>query len=310
MRKATAAAWVFLFAICARGAELDHSRWNTLLTRFVTAASRVDYSALKQRGRPELDSYLQQVAARWPNGMDQKAIKAALINAYNALTIRWIISNYPTVSIWSTDHPFQAVRHVVNGRQVSLDQIEQELRSLHDPRIHAALVCAARSCPPLRREAYVGNRIDEQLDANARDWLANPSLNAFSHARNLASVSEIFKWYEGDFHGMEGVRSFLAEFAPADDQMFLRNPKTVIQYMPYHWGLNDNSGLGADYSALRFRWDWVRNGYLYQQIRSWLFEVLTAAGGISYWLYGLIAVIIGLGIWNFRKIRSELRMRR
>ena len=65
----------------------------------------------------------------------------------------------------------------------------------HPPRIHAAPVCAARSCPPLGREACVADRLDEQLDNNVREWLANPTLNRFDPSRAEAKVSPIFNWY-------------------------------------------------------------------------------------------------------------------
>jgi hypothetical protein len=66
--------------------------------------------------------------------MPASARKAALINAYNALTVRWILSNYPVRSIWSTEDPFRAQRHVLDGKPVSLDEIENRLRAMGDPR--------------------------------------------------------------------------------------------------------------------------------------------------------------------------------
>lgn len=37
-------------------------------------------------------------------------------------------------------------------------------KDFQEPRIHAALVCAAISCPPLRQEPYTGENLDEQLE--------------------------------------------------------------------------------------------------------------------------------------------------
>lgn len=276
-------------------ASLDHSQWDKLLKRYVTPESRVDYAGLRREGLPELDSYLQQLAAPWPKGIGQDATKAALINSYNALTVRWILSNYPTPSIWSTDNPFQAVRHTLNERKISLDEIEGQLRSMHDPRIHSALVCAARSCPPLRREAYTGDWVDEQLDDNVHRWLANPKLNEFLAQQDLARVSAIFEWYGGDFKESGGVLSFLATYVPPGDRPFLHDPKTAIEYKTYHWGLNDASGLGAKYSELHFDWDRTRNSKLLQSALAWFL-----------WLG--VALLAGLSIYaTSRKIRSKLR---
>ena len=125
---------------------IDHSKWDALL-KYVDAQSLVDYRWWNQTGRQDLEAYL---ARPWPAGMSPDEEKAALINACNALTVHWVLQNFPVTSIWRTDGPFTAVRHTINGRNVSLNQIENRLRDAGDPRIHAALVCASRSCPPLR----------------------------------------------------------------------------------------------------------------------------------------------------------------
>ncbi|HTM49264.1 MAG TPA: DUF547 domain-containing protein [Bryobacteraceae bacterium] len=231
----------------AQTRPFDHSLWSDLLRAYVTRESRVDYRSLKAHGAASLDRYLQQLAAPWPPTITPDARKAALINSYNALTVRWVAANYPVASIWRTRHPFTEARHTVDGAATSLDQIEGRLRAMGDPRIHAALVCAARSCPPLRQEAYDGSRLDSQLDDNTRAWLANPNLNQFFPARNRASVSMIFKWYQADFGSVE---KFLARFG---------HPAAQLEYKPYDWGLNDSSGAGNAYCDLYFYWDAFRN---------------------------------------------------
>ena len=107
---------------------------------------------------------------------------------------------------------------------MSLDDIETTLRNMGDPRIHAAIVCASRGCPPLRREAYVESRLKTQLDDSTRSWLANPKRNQFFPERRIAEVNPIFKWYKGDFEKNGGsVRSFLAKYAPPQNA-FLKQP--------------------------------------------------------------------------------------
>jgi len=195
-----------------------------------------------------LAAHIRQLAAPWP-AMSEDARKAALINAYNALTISWIVDNYPVESIWRTKKPFAEARHVVDGKHVSLDTIETELRAM-DPRIHGALVCAARSCPPLRREPYRADAIDRQLDDNLRQWLAIPDRNRFDLATGVASISKIFDWYERDFDRFGGVRAVLAKYGPPAAAKITR-----IEYQPYHWGLNDASDLGSRYSDWQFYLD-------------------------------------------------------
>lgn len=238
---------------------LSHAAWDALAKKYVSSEALVDYKRWKQEGLRSLDTYLEQIAAHWPEGTSPNARKAALINAYNALTVRWILLNYPVDSVWQTPHPFTEARHTVDGEKVSLDTIEGKLRKMGDPRIHGALVCAARSCPPLRREAYVESRLDEQLTDNVRTWLANTKLNQFLPAENTARVSEIFKWYKGDFTSAGSVEKFLSEHAPEGKGAFLVQSGAKLDFIPYRWGLNDTSGLGETYGKPRFYWDYYRN---------------------------------------------------
>lgn len=244
----------------AAASDLDHSKWDALVKQYVNKEARVSYRDLNTHGLAELDAYLKDLAAPWPSGMAPAAKKAALINSYNALTVRWILSNYPVESIRKTKDPFTAARHMLDGSLVSLDKIEGRLRAMGDPRIHAALVCAARSCPPLRREAYVAGHVEEQLDDNVRAWLANPQLNEFLPAQRLARVSSIFKWYSGDFEAAGGLKPFLVRFAPAGSADFLRGREARIEFLSYNWGLNDASTFGSGYSELEFYADIARNG--------------------------------------------------
>ena len=278
----------FAATLTAAGADLEHSHWDAMLKEFVTTGSRVDYRRLKEQGLGELDGYLRQLASPWPDGMPANARKAALINAYNALTVRWILSNYPMKSIWRTKDPFRAQRHLLDGKLVSLDEIENRLRAMGDPRIHGALVCAARSCPPLRREAYAADRIDEQLDDNLRLWLGNGRLNEFPAGGRPARVSAIFQWYGADFEQAGDLRSFLARYAPLEAREALTVSARPIEYMPYDWGLNDTSA-GAGYSRLEFYADWARNGYLAGAVTDWFFS-LGREHGVDPLVFGAIYV--------------------
>lgn len=251
---------VLALAVSAYAADLDHSAWEELLKQYVTPDSRVDYAKWKQEGPGRLDAYLKTLAAKWPETMPVSSRKAALINAYNALTIRWVLENYPVDSIWRTKHAFGEARHMVDGEKVSLEEIQMRLRNLGDPRIHGALVSASRSDPPLRREAYVGLRVGDQLDENVRSWLANPKLNRFDPEKKIATVSEIFDRFGSDFITAPGsLNQFLSRYAPAGQGAFLLKQGALIKYAPYNWGLNDSSGLGDRYRKTSFLWDYTRN---------------------------------------------------
>ena len=293
--------------LAARGQDIDHAKWTEILQKYVTAQSRVDYARLKAEGTGNLDSYLNEIAKPWPERMDADATKAALIDAYNALTVRWIVTNFPVPSIWSTPGPFRVARHQVNGKIESLDSIETRLRNMGDPRIHGALVCAARSCPPLRREAYTKAALNDQLDDNFRKWLAEPSRNRFLPEIRVAKVSKIFQWYAGDFQTMGGVPAALEKFAPPHS--FAVSNK--LQYQKYNWGLNDSGSVGASYSAFDFYVNYVRNGYLRSDLEGWFFGLgkrygvnPLIFGGIYVGAIPFFSISIAWLIRNLRRGRS------
>ena len=242
--------------------RVDHTTWDALLSEFVNEQYLVDYAGLKQRGMSRLNTYVDRLREAGADEVSPDEQKATLINAYNALTIRWIVENYPTRSIQATPSPFRERRHTLGGASVSLDEIEQLLRETGDPRIHSVLVCASLSCPPLRREAYVGGRINKQLDENTRQWLANVELNRFDPRSAEAEVSSIFPWYEEDFATYSGgLEGFLRDYGPPETMAALGDGRLRISYLPYHWGLNDQSDVGKDYSFFELAIDWVKGWF-------------------------------------------------
>ena len=242
--------------------EPDHELWNALLAEYVDARARVDYARLKKEAADRLDVYAEQLARAASPDPAAAEGKALMINAYNALTVRWIVQNYPAESIMATPNPFREARHTVAGEKLSLDDIESRLRAAGDPRIHAAVVCAARSCPPLRGEAYFPARVDEQLDDNARRWLADTDLNEIDAAGGRAQVSPIFDWYEEDFATYPGgLEGFVRRFTSSETVAALEDRKLRISFKDYHWGLNDQSDVGAEYSNFRLALDRVKNWF-------------------------------------------------
>jgi len=238
-------------------ANVDPSGWARLLAKYVDERGFVDYRAWKTSApdRAALESYLRDLAAspsREASGRDRLA---TLVNAYNALTIAWVLENFPTESIRSLPDSFTARRHTVGGRKTSLDDIETDLRSSAGSRVHSAISCASRSCPPLSREAYRPERFDEQLDSQMRSWLAREDLNRFEPGENRVRVSEIFRWFEGDFRAAGGVGAVLARFAPPRYRGFLEKKTYRIEYLDYDWGVNDQGGHGKDYGKLNLLWD-------------------------------------------------------
>jgi hypothetical protein len=230
-------------------AGIKNTAYNRLLEKYVNPLGLVAYEKWKNNAEDvkALDDYLAQFAATG-NAARGDERYASLVNAYNALVLRWILQNYPTESIWALKSSFKERRHKLGGTKVSLNDIENDmLRPEFGWRTHAVLVCAARSCPPLLQSAYTAGGLDAQTARAFRTWLSRPDLNEFLIDKNEANVSNIFKWFKGDFDKAGGVKAVLAKYAPAPAHPMLEKPDCKISYKSYNWGLNDQGPHGRNY---------------------------------------------------------------
>ncbi len=110
-----------------------------------------------------------------------------------------------------------------------------------DVRIHFALNCASRSCPPIA--VYDAEQIDAQLDLAARGFVAEQV--TIDPERDEVRLSAIFRWYAGDFGGRSGVLAFLLKYLPDDDRrrwLSEHQATARLRYEPYDWALNAPGG--------------------------------------------------------------------
>ncbi len=237
---------------------INHYDYDRLLKKYVNEQGLVSYGAWKQSAADvsALDDYLKQFAPKPDTPAQGNEKAAALVNAYNAFMLHWILSNYPTESVWQLKDSFSGKRNEIGGHKVSLDDIEHEaLRPLIGYRAHAVLVCAARSCPPLQRFAYTGDKFEEQDDHAFRAWLAREDLNRFSPNEKKVEISAVFKWFDEDFAKAGGVSEILGRYAPQSVREFAVSGKYTIKYIPYNWGLNDQGPHGRNYSQAQRLFD-------------------------------------------------------
>jgi Protein of unknown function, DUF547 len=230
-------------------AGIKHDAYDRLLKKYVNAQGLVAYQ--KWKGSAEdlkvLNDYLAQFA-RSGNAAQGNERYASLVNAYNGFVLQWILQNYPIESIWALKSSFKERRHKLGGTNVSLNDIENDaLRPEFGWRTHAVLVCAARSCPPLQQSAYTAGGLDAQTARAFRTWLSRSDLNEFLIDKSEANISNIFKWFRGDFDKAGGVKAVLAKYAPAPARPMLEKPECKISYKPYNWGLNDQGAHGRNY---------------------------------------------------------------
>jgi len=169
------------------------------------------------------------------------------LNVYNLFAIDLVVRNYPVEGIRDIGAFWKPVwKHeagTIDGKPYTLAQIEDEiLRPLGDPRIHAAMVCASRSCPSLSREPWDASQLDAQLDRAVRGWLADTRKGLrLEPESNQLTLSRIFDWFEDDFRKQGGVRGFVERYAPPAIQQSLRarGENLKLTYFLYDWRLND-----------------------------------------------------------------------
>lgn len=177
---------------------------------------------------------------------NDKAIKTFWINMYNAwyqlLTVREKKKN-PEI--------FTARLIPIAGIKLSLDDIEHGILRKYrwkyskgylpkffpgklikqlavskiDYRIHFALNCGAKSCPPIAFYSY--DNIDKQLDQAAKSFLSSET--EIDVMKKEVRVTKIMDWFIGDFNGKEGIREIIRKYLKRDIAGY------KIKFKPYDW---------------------------------------------------------------------------
>ncbi len=247
---------VLVMTVPAPTLGIDLDLYDRLLERHTRAvkdiaSTRVDYRAVRED--PEWAELVESLAETDPDGFDRDEKLAFYVNAYNILAIDVVAKNHPVKSIKDVGSLLRPVwkrtAGTIDGRPVTLDGIENAtLRPLGDPRIHAAIVCASLSCPPLRREAYRVEQLEAQLDDNMRRWLADPRKGVRADAATgTLYVSSIFKWFADDFEPQGGTVAFVERYGPEEAARVARRTgeNARIRYLDYDWSVNDLARAGV-----------------------------------------------------------------
>jgi hypothetical protein len=232
--------------------SFDHSLYDAVLKRHVKNG-KVNYKTLK--ADKDFATYLEQLSKANPDALPTREEKIAFwINAYNAFTLKLIVDNYPVKSITEIsalgkltafvgDSPWKKEFFTINGRKMSLDKIEHEIlrATFKEDRIHFAVNCASSSCPILRPEAYTAEKLGEQLNEQAKQFLKDTLRNRIDIKTKTIYLSKIFDWYKDDFIKSAGtLEQYLSQFI--DDETIkhmLLNKEFKIEYMDYDWSLNE-----------------------------------------------------------------------
>ena len=220
---------------------VDHSLYAGLLKKYVKDGV-VNYQGFKNE-ESVLDQYLKVLEEVDSRRLSHGERFAFYINAYNAWTIKLILSEYPGVksikelgSLFKS--PWKKKISRIDDKIITLDDIEHNILRprFKDPRVHFAINCAAKSCPPLRSEPYRGGDLDRQLNEMTKAFV-NDSENNRLKGQTLY-VSSIFKWFAKDFN--EDIIGFFFKYAKGDLKRLLeaRRGKIKVKYLDYDWSLN------------------------------------------------------------------------
>lgn len=228
-----------------KGSAITHEEWTKLVKKHVNEAGLVDYKGII-KDKAELQTYLDKLTANPPGkswSQDEKI--AYWLNAYNAFTVKLIIDNYPLKSIKDLgpkkqiifiNTPWDKKFFKIGNSTMTLNRIEHRiLRKVYsEPRIHFALNCASISCPKLRREAYEGAKLDEQLTDQAKEFMRDNSKNKVDATK--PKLSAIFSFYGKDMTKWSGktLIEYINQYSPVKIKA-----DAEIEYLDYNWNLNE-----------------------------------------------------------------------
>jgi hypothetical protein len=219
----------------------DHVLWNELVKAHVNQDGWVNYNGIKV-DQKKLDEYLGELSSHPPShSWLQEEELAYWINAYNAFTIQLILDHYPVKSIKDIggsipmiNSPWDIKFFKIGDVAMDLNTIEHDIlrKKLNEPRIHFAINCASISCPLLRTEAYTADKLEFQLEEQAKIFLNDPAKNILSP--NEPNLSPIFKWFKSDFITDQSLVEYINQYAEVKI-----SPTAKLKWMDYNWLLNE-----------------------------------------------------------------------
>jgi hypothetical protein len=248
----------------ADAAEALRKLGNALKSEVIGADGQVDYAKLQSSETfAELERTSSLLHHVDPEQLTEDDARIAFwINVYNVLAIHGVVATGVRESVMEIPSFFGVVAYRVGDFVVTLDEIENGILrrnaphpatksrlfddddprlalcpSYVDPRIHAALVCASTSCPPVA--FYEAGRLDEQLDLAAENYVATDV--EVDDSAKLIRLPITFRYYESDFGRRAGVQLFLLKHAAGPQRQALRaafDAGYALDYHRYDWSLN------------------------------------------------------------------------
>ena len=238
--------------------HFSYDQYDRLTRAYANEQGGVNYSGLKEE-LAALKDFIDQLAAASPENKpewfpSEDERKRYYLTAYNAYILFFAASAYPDRhGLWSRLGLFKDKDIMLGGRKLTLNDLEHNIirKEFLDPRIHFALNCGARGCPPLKAGVISENATENELEEAARRFINDPVNVRFDESNLTLYLSKIFDWFEADFLNYLRVKRGLAEPHVAQyvtlylmcstAEALARVPAMAltIKYLDYDKGLNE-----------------------------------------------------------------------
>jgi hypothetical protein len=215
------------------------------------------FNAVRKNDRPEADKALYFLAFANEDSLKsqldtENKAKAFWINVYNTL-VQYLLKRNP--ELFEDRNDFFTTEYITVARnKLSLEDIEHGLirRSRNkyglgylgsifvsdfeekfrlatiDYRIHFALNCGAKSCPPIA--FYRADEIDSQLDKATATYLTRVA--QYNAAENVIWAPAVCSWFKGDFGGEDGIIRMMKRY-----RVIPESETPDVEYLSYNWTL-------------------------------------------------------------------------
>jgi hypothetical protein len=223
----------------ARAALPDPAPFDAVLAARARGGG-FDYRGATGQDKKRLAAYLSNLGDARPSAMTTDEKKAFYVNAYNAMAIGIVLDRYPITSVLDVDGAFRKIERRIGGETLSLDRIENKLRSLDDPRFHFAIVCVSESCPALAPRAYTAETVSAAFERQGRAYVNDPKKNSIDRSKGRVALSKIFDWNRKEFERAAGsVSKYVARYvADSETAAWLASGAVKPGFLEYDWALN------------------------------------------------------------------------
>ena len=232
---------------------ISHQKWQDFLNRYVISNKEkinlVDYPHISPNDLNTLKDYVKEMSQINIDEYNRNEQLAYWINLYNALIVQTVANYYPVANIQEINispglfsiGPWGANIITIKGVPLSLDQINNRIvRPIwNDPRTLYAMNDATIGAPNLSKQAYTGDKIQEQLNDAANKYIN--SLRGVQVIEGKLILSKIYDWYQEDYGGTKQyVINHLLHFAHEPLLSQLKHINSVDSYV-YNWHINSPS---------------------------------------------------------------------